>query len=200
MSARFADVIVGRNVTPPIVHTIMTKHKAIVVNLFGGPSSGKSTSAAGAFAKLKIMGVNCELVSEYAKSLVWSGRKTDNQVLILGKQYDRLWQIRDQVDLIISDSPLLLTPLYNSMNPLHIPSLDQVAIDLYNQFKNVNILINRVKPYSPHGRNQNEEQARSIDVLTRSMLDRMGIPYHEVDGNQDGIDQIVKIAILEMTI
>ena len=40
---------------------------AVVINLFGGPGCGKSTGAAYVFSKLKMLGVNAELTSEYAK-------------------------------------------------------------------------------------------------------------------------------------
>lgn len=38
-----------------------------VINLFAGPGSGKSTTCAGVFSKLKLAGVNCEMALEYAK-------------------------------------------------------------------------------------------------------------------------------------
>ena len=43
----------------------------IVVNLFGAPGAGKSTGAAYIFAKLKMAGINAELVTEFAKDKVW---------------------------------------------------------------------------------------------------------------------------------
>ena len=45
--------------------------KTIVVNLFGSPSAGKSTTATGLFHQLKLKGINCEYVSEFAKHVVW---------------------------------------------------------------------------------------------------------------------------------
>ena len=44
--------------------------KCIVINLFGVPSAGKSTGAAYIFSRLKMAGVNAELVTEFAKDLV----------------------------------------------------------------------------------------------------------------------------------
>ena len=41
--------------------------ETLVINLIGGPCSGKSTIAAELFARLKKMGIHCELVSEYIK-------------------------------------------------------------------------------------------------------------------------------------
>lgn len=41
-----------------------------VINLFAGPGSGKSTTCAGVFNKLKLAGINCEMALEYAKDKV----------------------------------------------------------------------------------------------------------------------------------
>lgn len=42
----------------------------IIVNLFAGPGAGKSTGAAYIFSKLKLAGIDCEYVSEFAKDKV----------------------------------------------------------------------------------------------------------------------------------
>jgi len=49
------------------------KNKALLVNLFAGPGTGKSTTMAGLFSELKFMGVNCEQAPEFAKEKVWEG-------------------------------------------------------------------------------------------------------------------------------
>lgn len=48
---------------------------SIVVNLFGSPCAGKSLGASYIFSLLKIAGVNCELVTEFAKDLVWDNNR-----------------------------------------------------------------------------------------------------------------------------
>ena len=45
--------------------------KSIVVNLFAGPGAGKSTGATYIFSKLKMLGIDAEYVSEFAKDKVW---------------------------------------------------------------------------------------------------------------------------------
>lgn len=45
--------------------------KTIVVNLIGGPCSGKSTIASGLFYANKKLGINAELALEFAKDKVW---------------------------------------------------------------------------------------------------------------------------------
>lgn len=42
------------------------------INLFAGPGTGKSTTAAGVFFEMKRSGMSVEYVTEYAKSLVFS--------------------------------------------------------------------------------------------------------------------------------
>ena len=69
-----------------------------VINLFGGPGSGKSTTAASVFSKLKIMGYNVELVTEFAKDMVWEQHDSifDNQLLIFAEHKNL------KVELLIS--------------------------------------------------------------------------------------------------
>lgn len=43
----------------------------LIVNLVAGPGTGKSTTMAGVFYKLKSLGIDCEMVTEFAKELVW---------------------------------------------------------------------------------------------------------------------------------
>ena len=47
----------------------------ILVNLYGAPGSGKSTGAAYIFSKLKMAGVDAELVTEFAKDKLWEESK-----------------------------------------------------------------------------------------------------------------------------
>lgn len=56
-----------------IIHIIIGEFmkNTLLVNLYAGPGAGKSTGAAYIFAKLKMAGVDCEYVSEYAKDRVW---------------------------------------------------------------------------------------------------------------------------------
>ena len=61
----------------------------ILVNLYGAPGAGKSSGAAYIFSKLKMAGVNAELVTEFAKDKVYEQSKKvfENQAYIFGKQY-----------------------------------------------------------------------------------------------------------------
>ena len=86
----------------------------LIVNLYGAPGAGKSTGAAYVFSQLKMRGINAELVTEFAKDKVWEESKAvfQNQAYIFGKQYFRISRVQDKVDVVITDSPILLSPFY----------------------------------------------------------------------------------------
>lgn len=149
---------------------------ALIVNLHGGPGTGKSTNAAGLFSELKYRGINSELVTEYAKDKVWEGSLDvlDNQVYLLGKQYHRLWRLKDKVDVIVTDSPLTLLFHYGRKEGSEFTDF---VFHLYNKFTNINIFLERQKEYNPSGRVQTEEEAKMIDEKILVNLDQYGIPY-----------------------
>lgn len=146
-----------------------------VVNIFGGPCSGKSTVAAGVFNKLKEQGVNVELVTEYPKDLVWSERKNmfSEQDYIFAKQNHRLRRLRGKVDYAISDGPLLMMLAYI---PDDYPkSFAPFVIDMFKSYNNINYFLNRTHPYEELGRNQTEEQA---EVLSHQIKDHLNQHSH----------------------
>lgn len=170
------------------------KQDALIVNLFGGPSVGKSTTAAGVFALLKLHGVEVELVTEFAKDLVWEERTRTlgNQHYLFGKQYHRLWRVRDRVDVIVTDSPLMLSTVYVG------PSSEvftNYIVSMVNTFNNENIMLNRVKAYSNVGRYQNEAEARQLDIPIREALDDNDMDWVEVPGDTSGINSVVMMVL-----
>lgn len=148
----------------------------LVVNLFGGPGTGKSTLAAALFSNLKIKGVNVELVTEFAKDLVWSERNKElkNQVYILGKMYHKLWRLNDKVDVVVIDSPLPLCIYYDQNNT---PGMKDFVMGLFNQFTNINILLERNFPYQQEGRYQDEDNALKVHNGICQLLKDMDIQF-----------------------
>lgn len=165
----------------------------IVVNLFGVPSAGKSTGSAYVFAILKAYGINAELVTEYAKDKVWENNEEvfKNQAYIFGKQSFRLSRCADKVDVVITDSPLPLSIFYNKSKVLG-EDFNRTVMNVFNSYKNMNYLIDRVKPYNPNGRLQTEKES---DALKRPMIDLLKnnkIGYEKVNGNIDGYCKIIQ--------
>ena len=64
--------------------------------------------------------VHVEFVAEYAKELTYEKRFNileQDQLYVFAKQHRKILRIKDQVDFIISDSPLLLSSVYSEINP-----------------------------------------------------------------------------------
>ena len=148
----------------------------ILVNMYGGPGTGKSTSAAGVYSLLKTHGVNAELVTEFAKDLTWEERHDTlgNQPYIFGKQYHRLMRLNTKVDVIVTDGPLLNSILYNDGM---IEELDPLVLRCYEEFTNRNYFLVRSKPYQQAGRTQCEAAAKALDNRIRAVLDQLNKPY-----------------------
>lgn len=163
--------------------------KTLYVNIFGAPGAGKSTTSAGTFALLKLKGVNAELVTEYAKDIVWEGSfsKLENQLYVFGKQYQRLYRLNNKVDVAITDSPILLSTIYDNTDG---PELKNLILATHNNMNTINFFLNRVKKYNPSGRMQTEEESDAIAVRIKKMLDDNGIVYHELQGDEAAMHTI----------
>lgn len=161
-----------------------------IINLIGGPGVGKSTLAAEIFAELKKKGKSAELALEYAKDQVWDEnlRILKDQLYIFGKQNHRIWRLYGKVDYIITDSPILLSAIYNQY---YGPYFTDMVINVYNEYDNALYLIDRGTEYQEQGRLQNLEQAIQIDNELQTFLDIHEIPYTKVSIN-NVLDVILK--------
>ena len=169
--------------------------QTLVVNCFGGPSAGKSTIATGVFSDLKFRGINCEYVNEFAKQLVWEERHQTfkDQIYIFGKQYHRIHRLLGQVEIIITDSPILLTIVYDGEKR---KSLEQLVIEEHNKMWTYNVFLNRKKDFNPKGRLHDENEAKTLDLIIAEMLNEHNVIYEVFNGNPEGRDAIVKKVIM----
>lgn len=148
----------------------------MIFNLYGGPSAGKSTTAAYIFWRLKKERVSVELAQEYVKNWAYLKREPQgfDQVYIFGKQLhsiDRL--LYSGVDNVVTDSPIALGYIYAR---LYFPEIADPIMDIVKQFHRRNetteIYIDRKdRPYDQEGRFQDEENARAIDEKVKRMLE-----------------------------
>lgn len=173
----------------------MQKYKTLVVNLISGPGCGKSSIAAGVFHDLKFKGIDCEMAYEAAKEYTWEKRQftLTNQVHVFGEQHHRVWRLLGQVEVIITDSPLLLTPIYN---PKKDSILNLLAIEEFESMWNYVVFLKRCKPYNPNGRNQDEAGAKIIDKTILNFLFDQEIPFETADGTPAGKDHIVRKVLM----
>jgi len=156
-----------------------------VINLFGGPGAGKSTTAAGIFHLMKMEKMSVELVTEYAKEMTWEKRHNilTDELYIVAKQHRRLRRLRGEVEYVVTDSPLLLCIYYRNND--YSETLDRLILELWSLDENINYFLDRVKPYVAVGRNQTEDEARKIDAGTRELLGRHRVPFESVPGDND---------------
>ena len=167
------------------------KNKALVLNLFGGPGTGKSTTMGGVFSLLKSWGIDCEQVPEYAKDKVWeeSFKVLDSQMSVFGKQYHRINRVADKVECAVTDAPLLFTIIYNK----DLTTVDKLVLECFDEFNNFNIFLRRKKKYNPNGRRQSLKQAKDLDEQIYDMLIKYNIPHIEIDATYENIYTIAEM-------
>lgn len=148
----------------------------LLVNMFAGPGSGKSTMMAGVFAELKFRKVNCEMAPEFAKEKVWlkEFEKLNDQRYIFEEQHKKFAHLIGQVDVVVTDSPLLLSIIYDKKADTDLYDL---AVKTHNQYNNLNYFILRGKHYNPQGRIENNQQAIDRDYQIEYLLKHLGVEY-----------------------
>lgn len=169
-----------------------------VINLFGGPGSGKSTVQAGLFYTMKENHLRVEMVMEVAKDIVYSKTThllTENQIAIFAEQNRRQVILQDKVDWAITDCPLLLNSIYGT-NELH--SYHEFVIDTFCSYDNINIFLDRPHLYSKEGRVQDLTQAKEVDGKILDLLHKNDIPIHfRLDTDRSTVDQIWTLIVTE---
>lgn len=166
-----------------------------VVNLFAGPGTGKSTTCAALFAELKYSGHNTEMVLEYAKDAAWErrGEKVFKaQEYIFGKQHFRLSRVAEEVEFVITDSPVLMSTVYIP-DQYFLKSLEQTCVEAHESYDSINIFLKRslAKPYNPKGRNQDESGARALDLKIEAMLKKHSVPYTTLLFSRANVQEII---------
>lgn len=165
------------------------------VNLYGGPGSGKSTTAAWLFSELKTKQVSVELIGEYVKSWAYQGRKIElfDQIYLLGKQQQSEYRfLKSGVKNIITDSPCWLTGFYA---PITLrPPIEAINKIYDSMFDSMNIFLHRKgRPYVTEGRYQTPEEARRIDMDLNQYLISHNIPLYYID--YDNREEILKLVL-----
>ena len=169
----------------------------LIVNLYGGPGTGKSSGAAYIFSELKMAGIDAEYVTEFAKDKVWENNTEafKCQFYISGKQSFRISRCFGKVDVIITDSPIVLGKIYADL--IGRPQLGLACLEEADQYpagSTLEIFLNRVKPYNTNGRNQTEEEAKKIDATVKKLLleraESKQYSLIEYDGDQEGYERI----------
>ena len=165
-----------------------------VVNVFGAPGTGKSTTAAGLFYEMKKLKLNVELVTEFAKDMVWEKRFNilDDQLYVLAKQNRRIARLQDhKIDWVITDSPIPLGLCYLKPN-LFSENFAKLLIEVFGKYDNYNFLLSRNVAYNPIGRNQTESEAIEFDSKVIEILNQHNIPFEKIVGGEPAVSTILQ--------
>lgn len=166
--------------------------ETLVINLFAGPGTGKSSTMAGIFSELKWMGVNCEMAPEFAKEKVWEGSLgvLKNQIYVFGKQLHAIHRVLGKVDVVVTDSPLLLSLIYGDKEG---KTFRDLVLEVHNSFNSWNIFLKRCKAYNPSGRLQTEKEAIAIDNKIKRMLKKNGVAFDQYDTGKYSCEMFAKM-------
>ena len=171
------------------------KSNTLIVNIYGGPGAGKSTTALQLVAELKKRGFHSEYISEVAKEYVYAKNfdvlngSLKNQKQIFSEQQHRQDLMIGNVDVAITDAPLLLNTIYTNSDEITLEYSSHI-MDEYNKYNNYNIYINRdlsVK-FENEGRIHNLSESIEKDGEIKSMLIKNSVIFDEFD--RDNISEI----------
>jgi len=161
----------------------MESKQCVVVNIIGGPGTGKSILSAELFAKVKRSGITCDVSWEYIKRKLREKamKVVQSQIYMFGKQQFQLFTMKDEVDVIITDSPLLLNCVYDQSQ---CPQLRALVLKEYAKYNNLLYFIERDTSvnYETEGRYQDLEGAKEVDTKLKKFLDDNQIPYKVING------------------
>lgn len=169
--------------------------KLIVINLLGGPGSGKSVLAAKIFTNLKERQISTELVREFPKELTWENRLTalQNQIYVFANQHHQIYVLQGKVRVAVVEGSILNSLVYNDPSD----ELRKLIWLEYHKADNINIFLERTVPYQMDGRIQSLDQSREKDEMIREILDVSGVGYIKINPMDSSILEIITNTIIK---
>lgn len=176
----------------------------LVVNLYGGPGVGKTTLAHALTAALSKEGVLTEHVPEYAKELVWEGRRdmldgtVERQRAVSGEQWRRVERLLGKVEVVVTDSPADLGCVYADRDD---PGYEPFAAELRDRVlgtSRLDVYVSRDIGYDQRGRRHTEAESREVDETVKELFgDRFAIAYRhsESENNFDEVLALVRSSV-----
>lgn len=176
--------------------------KTKIINLFGGPGMGKSTITSGIFYELKKRNISCDNPYEFPKQVAWEENisQINDQLYIFANQHRGLVRSYGKVDFIILDSPILLSLVYKDgygkgyPTSLYGESFDKMVLDVFNQYPNINFLLNKeIDQYQPEGRFQDHIESPIFHDKIKNILETHKLPYIDVKVDDNSVNKIINL-------
>jgi hypothetical protein len=179
--------------------------KTKIINLFGGPGVGKSTTAAKVFSELQLKGYKCDLPYEFPKQVAWESNvsQISDQSYIFSNQHRGIVRSFGKVDYIILDSPILLSIVYKNRyhqgypSNLYGDSFDNFVLEVFKGYDNINFVLERnTETFEENGRLQTKEESLEIDNDIVNLLTNNDIDYVPINQTNDIGDRIAEHLVL----
>ena len=110
-----------------------------------------------------------------------ASKVVENKIYLFGKQQFQLYTLKDEVEVIITDSPLLLNSIYDKTE---CGNLKTLVLQEYHKYNNLLYYIERDTSvdYEEEGRYQDEIQAKEVDTKVENFLIENNILYKRLYG------------------
>lgn len=170
-----------------------------VINFFGSPGVGKSTTALLITALLKRSQVDAEISPEVVKEYIHSKSEHllayQNYIFAAQDRQLRILQDSNEVEMAVTDAPLLNSVFYA---PKTYPAcFKELVFTVFNEYDNINFYINRKHTYTHQGRVHNENTSDLLSRQMKQFLTNNNISFIEIDSTDNMEEEVLKMLLNE---
>jgi len=164
-----------------------------VINFFGAPGVGKTTTAMWLTSSLKKMNIDAEISLEFVKEYILSGNDNllayQNYIFAQQDRQLRILQTSQEVEFAVTDAPLLHSAFYEPEKyPIYFKDL---VFEIFNSYDNINFFIKRNHPYSHQARIHDEKKSDYITKKLPAFLRNYNIPFIEINSTDDMEEKVL---------
>jgi nicotinamide riboside kinase len=184
----------------------MNSKKGKLIQIFGPPSSGKSTLAAEVHTELKKKGLNSMLVSEVSTDYIAEygvPNSPSDQMVIFYKQLNREKMFLESKDYIICDSSSILNYFYfrslfsTELSNKDIASINHIQKEILKHINTIDMVF-YVPPIDTDTKDgirfHHGDEIKRLGVLIKSYLEMENITHQDLTtvDMKDRVDNIIK--------
>jgi predicted ATPase len=172
----------------------------VVVEIYGGPGTGKTTFSAELYGALKRTGLHVTLVTEEATTCIQANDMVGLtcQAYLLGASARRLRQVATSYDVVVMEAPLLLNPVYDRDRS---PALRALAEEEHRRYRNLPLLLSPLprEQFTTAGRVHDADSAATQHQAIETYLEALGInpvrlPAERTPELRESVVQLVQSA------